>query len=64
MLLSTSPMIMQTMATVASSPEEELANMTKLVEGLTEHVQHQQCKIYKWMHSIQGLLDREASYTL
>lgn len=57
-------MIRQMMVTIASCHEEQLANLTKLVEGLTEHVQHQQCKIYKWMHSIQGLLDREASYTL
>ena len=34
-------MIMQMMVTVASSPKEQLANLTKLVEGLMKHVQHQ-----------------------
>ena len=37
-----SPMIMQTMVTAASFPEEQLANLTKLVKGLTNHVQYQE----------------------
>uniref|UniRef100_M1AX08 Uncharacterized protein n=1 Tax=Solanum tuberosum TaxID=4113 RepID=M1AX08_SOLTU len=36
----TSPMIMQTMVNVASSSEEQLVDLKKLVEGLTKHVQH------------------------
>uniref|UniRef100_M1DBL7 Uncharacterized protein n=1 Tax=Solanum tuberosum TaxID=4113 RepID=M1DBL7_SOLTU len=51
----TSPMIMQTMVTVASSPEEQLANLTKLVEGLTKHVQHQESRIDKLMDRMEGL---------
>ena len=57
-----SPMIMQTMVTAASSPEEQLANLTKLVEGLTMHVQHQESRIYKLMDRIEGLLDGDASH--
>ncbi|TMW98991.1 hypothetical protein EJD97_003209 [Solanum chilense] len=45
----TSPMMMQTMVTGASSPEEQLTNLTKLVEGLTNHVQHQESRIDKLM---------------
>ena len=53
-------MIMQTMVTIASSPEEQLANLMKLVEGLTKHVQHQKSRIDKLMDRIEGLLDRDA----
>ena len=55
-------MIMQTMVSVASSPEEQLANLTKLVEGLTKHVQHQESLIDKLMDRIEGLLDGDASH--
>ena len=57
-----SPMIMQTMVTAASSPEEQLANLTKLVEGLMKHVQHQESRIDKLMVRIEGLLDGDASH--
>ena len=53
-------MIMQTMVTVASSLEEQLANLTKLVEGLTKHVQHQESRIDKLMDRIEGLLDGDS----
>ena len=52
-----SPMIMQTMVTAASFPEEQLANLTKLVEGLTTHVQHQESRIDKLMDKMEGILD-------
>ena len=55
-------MIMQTMVTAASSPEEQLANLTKLVEGLTKHVQHHESRIDKLMDRIEGLLDGDASH--
>ena len=57
-----SPMIMQTMVTAASSPEEQLANLTKLVEGLTKHVHHQESRVDKFMDRIEGLLDGDASH--
>ena len=57
-------MIMQAMVTVASSPDEQLANLTKLVEGLTKHVQHQESRIYKLIERIEGLLGRDASHAL
>ena len=57
-----SPMIMQTMATDASYPEEQLANLTKLVEGLMKHLQHQESQIDKLMERIEGLLDGDASH--
>ncbi|KAH0725020.1 hypothetical protein KY284_000885 [Solanum tuberosum] len=56
---STSPMIMQTMVTAASSPKEQLATLTKLVKGLTKHVQHQESRIDKLMDMMEGLLDGE-----
>ena len=55
-------MIMQAVVTVVSSPEEQLANLTKLVEGLTTHVQHQESRIDKLMDRIEGLLDRDARH--
>ena len=55
-------MIMQTMVTAASSPEEQLANLTKLVEGLTKHVHHQESRVDKFMDRIEGLLDGDASH--
>jgi len=58
----TSLMIMQTMVTATSSPEEQLANLTKLVEGLTKHVQHQESRIDKLMDRMEGLLDGEATH--
>ncbi|KAH0773265.1 hypothetical protein KY290_010402 [Solanum tuberosum] len=58
----TSPMIMQTMVAAASSSEKQLANLTKLVEGLTKHVQHQESRIDKLMDRMEGLLDGEASH--
>uniref|UniRef100_M1DAW0 Diacylglycerol kinase eta n=1 Tax=Solanum tuberosum TaxID=4113 RepID=M1DAW0_SOLTU len=58
----TSPMIMQTMVDPASSSEEQLVNLTKLVEGLTKHVQHQESRIDKLMDLMEGLLDGEASH--
>uniref|UniRef100_M1DDQ8 Uncharacterized protein n=1 Tax=Solanum tuberosum TaxID=4113 RepID=M1DDQ8_SOLTU len=58
----TSPMIMQTMVAAASSSEEQLANLTKLVEGFTKHVQHQESRIDKLMDQMEGLLDGEASH--
>ncbi|WMV27211.1 hypothetical protein MTR67_020596 [Solanum verrucosum] len=57
-----SPMIMQTMVVVASSSEEQLANLMKLVEGLTKHVQYQESRIDKLMDRLEGFLDGEASY--
>ena len=57
-------MIMQTMVTAASSPEEQLANLTKLVEGLTTHVQHQESRIDKLMDRIEGLIDGDVSHAL
>ena len=63
MLLSCISMIMQTMVIIASSTEEQLANLTKLVEGLTKHVQHQESRIDKLMDRIEGLLDGDASHT-
>ena len=59
---STSPMIIQTMVTATSSLEEQLANLTKLVEGWTKNVQHQESRIYKLIDRIRGLLDWEASH--
>uniref|UniRef100_M0ZYI8 Uncharacterized protein n=1 Tax=Solanum tuberosum TaxID=4113 RepID=M0ZYI8_SOLTU len=56
---STSPMIMQTMVTDASSPKEQLATLTKLVKGLTKHVQHQESRIDKLMDMMERLLDGE-----
>ena len=53
-------MIMQTMVTVVSSPEEQLANLTKLVEGSMKYLQHQESRIDKLMDRIEGLLDRDA----
>ncbi|KAH0716267.1 hypothetical protein KY284_009172 [Solanum tuberosum] len=53
---------MQTMVIVASSPEEQLTNLTKLVEGLTKHVQHQESRIDKLMDRMEGLLDGEVSH--
>ncbi|WMV33604.1 hypothetical protein MTR67_026989, partial [Solanum verrucosum] len=50
------------MVTVASSPEEQLANLTKLVEGLTKHVQHRKSRIDKLIDRIERLLDGEASH--
>ena len=44
-----SPMIMQMMVTAASSPKEQLANLTKLVEELIKHLQHQESRIDKLM---------------
>ena len=55
----TSPMIMQIRVTVASSPEDQHANLTKLVEGLTKHVQHQESRIDMLMDQIEGLLESE-----
>ena len=55
-------MIIQTMVTAASSPEEQLTNLTKLVEGLTKHVQHQESRIDKLMDRIEELLDGDASH--
>ena len=55
-------MIMQAMVTDASSPEEQLANLTKLVEGLTKHVQNQESRIDKLMNKMEGLLDAESSH--
>ena len=52
---SASPMIMQTMVTTASSPEEQLANLTKLVEGLMKNVQHQESQIDKLMDRIKDI---------
>ena len=60
----TSPMIMQTMVTVVSSPEEQLANLTKLVEGSMKYLQHQESLIDKLMERIEGLLDGDASHAL
>ena len=54
-------MIMQTMVTVASSLEEQLANLTKFVEGLINYVQHQESRIDKLMDRIEGILDGDAS---
>ena len=57
-----SPMIMHTTVTAASSPEEQMGNLTKLVEGLTKHVQHQESRIDKLMDKIEGLLHGDASH--
>lgn len=53
---------MQTMVTVVSSPEEQLANLTKLVEGSMKYLQHQESRIDKLMERIEGLLDGDASH--
>ena len=53
---------MQTMVTSAFSHMEQLANLTKLVEGLMKHVQHQESRINKLMDRIEGLLDGDASH--
>uniref|UniRef100_M1D8H3 Retrotransposon protein n=1 Tax=Solanum tuberosum TaxID=4113 RepID=M1D8H3_SOLTU len=50
------------MVTTTFSLEEQLANLTKLVEGLTKHVQHQESRIDKLMDKMEGLLDGEASH--
>ena len=48
-------MIMQTMVIDASSPKEQLANLTKLVEGLTRHIQTQESRIDKLMDRMEGI---------
>ncbi|KAH0707416.1 hypothetical protein KY289_012492 [Solanum tuberosum] len=58
----TSAMIMQTMVTVVSFLEEQLANQMKLVERLTKNVQHQQSRIDKMMDRVEGILDGAASH--
>lgn len=53
---------MQAMTTNASSTEEQLANLVKMMEGLTRHVQHQDSRIDKLMDKVEGLLDGESSH--
>ncbi|KAH0684682.1 hypothetical protein KY289_022434 [Solanum tuberosum] len=45
-----------------ASCNEQLANQTKLVEGLTKHVQHQESQIDKLMDRMKGILYGETSH--
>ncbi|KAM3285035.1 hypothetical protein P3S67_023834 [Capsicum chacoense] len=58
----TSSMIMQAMVIDASSMEEQLANLTKAIEGLTIYVQNQEARIDKIVDKVEGLIDGESSH--
>lgn len=59
---STSLVIMQAMVTYASSMEEQFANLTKAIEGLTNYVQNQEARIDKIVDRVEGLIDEEFSH--
>ncbi|KAM3235023.1 hypothetical protein P3L10_015059 [Capsicum annuum] len=56
----TSPVIMQAMVTDASSMKEQLANLAKVIDGLTKYVQNQDARIDKIVDKVKGLIDEES----
>lgn len=50
------------MTTNASSMEEQLANLTKVIEGLTRHMEHQESHIDKLIDRVDDLLDGKSSH--
>ncbi|KAF3659912.1 putative serine carboxypeptidase-like 19-like [Capsicum annuum] len=60
----TSSVIMQAMVTDASSMEEQLANLTKAIEGLTNYVWNQEARIDKIVDRVEGLIDGESIHAL
>ena len=58
----TSPVIIQAMVTDASSMKEQLANLTKAIEGLTKYVQNQDARIDKIVDRVEGLIDEKSSH--
>ncbi|KAF3681082.1 Long chain acyl-CoA synthetase 5 [Capsicum annuum] len=60
----TSLVIIQVMMTDASLMEEQLTNLTKAIEGLTQYVQNQDVRIDKIVNRVEVLIDRESSHAL
>lgn len=58
-----SPTILQAMVTDVSSVEEQLANLTKMIKGLTNHVHNQEYYIDKLMNKMDGLMDGESNHS-
>lgn len=59
---TSSTTIMQAIMTSASSMEEQLANLTKAIVGLTKCMQNQNARIYKLTYRVEVLIEREYNH--
>ena len=52
-------MVMHAMVTSTSSVEEQLASLTRAIEGLTKYVQDHDAQIVKITDRMEGMMDEE-----
>ena len=53
---------MHAMVTTTSSVEEQLARLTRAIEGLTKYVQDKDTQIVKITDRVEGMMDEESSH--
>ena len=53
-------MVMHVMMTSTSSVEEQLASLTRAIEGLTKYVQNQDAWIVNQTYTVDGIMDEDS----